>query len=113
MRQFRRYCQALGGLDPSRKETRNLYRSPSSTSAGNGSWSAPEGGEARLGTKKVQGFRVKGSEAVLETSKDTLAARWVVNCARCIAIGWQNKYCLLFALSSRFSGIGRKYLART
>jgi L-2-hydroxyglutarate oxidase len=39
-----------------------------------------QGGELRLGTR-VQGFRVNGSERVLETSKDTLAARWVVNCA--------------------------------
>jgi L-2-hydroxyglutarate oxidase len=39
-----------------------------------------QGGELRLGTR-VQGFRVNGSEGVLETSKDTLAARWVVNCA--------------------------------
>jgi L-2-hydroxyglutarate oxidase len=39
-----------------------------------------QGGELRLGTK-VQGFRVDGSWGVLETSKDTLTARWVVNCA--------------------------------
>jgi L-2-hydroxyglutarate oxidase len=38
------------------------------------------GGEVRLRTR-VQGFHVSDSEAVLETSKDTLAARWVVNCA--------------------------------
>jgi L-2-hydroxyglutarate oxidase len=38
------------------------------------------GGELRLGTR-VQGFHFKASEAVLETSKDTLAARWVINCA--------------------------------
>ena len=39
-----------------------------------------QGGELRLGTR-VQGFRMEGSEAVLETSKDTLTARWVINCA--------------------------------
>ena len=38
------------------------------------------GGETRLGTK-VQGLRVQGSEAVLETSRGTFAARWIVNCA--------------------------------
>jgi L-2-hydroxyglutarate oxidase len=38
------------------------------------------GGETLLGTR-VQGFRAHGGEAVLETSRDTLAARWVVNCA--------------------------------
>lgn len=38
------------------------------------------GGELRLGTK-VHGLRVYGSEAVLETSKGSLAARWVINCA--------------------------------
>jgi L-2-hydroxyglutarate oxidase len=40
---------------------------------------ASRGGQTRLGTR-VQGFRVHGSEAVLETSKGTLAAHWVVNC---------------------------------
>jgi L-2-hydroxyglutarate oxidase len=39
-----------------------------------------QGGELRLDTK-VLGFRVNGSEGILETSKDTLAARWVINCA--------------------------------
>jgi L-2-hydroxyglutarate oxidase len=39
-----------------------------------------KGGELRLGTK-VQGFRVDGNGGVLETSKGTLAARWVINCA--------------------------------
>jgi (S)-2-hydroxyglutarate dehydrogenase len=38
------------------------------------------GGELRLGTR-VQGFRAEGSGGVLETSKDTFAARWVINCA--------------------------------
>jgi (S)-2-hydroxyglutarate dehydrogenase len=38
------------------------------------------GGELRLGTK-VQGFHGSGSEVVLETSKDTLTARWIINCA--------------------------------
>jgi L-2-hydroxyglutarate oxidase len=38
------------------------------------------GGELRLGTK-VQGFRMDGHDAVLETSKGTLAGRWIVNCA--------------------------------
>jgi L-2-hydroxyglutarate oxidase len=38
------------------------------------------GGETRLGTR-VQALRAQGREAVLETSKETLAARWVVNCA--------------------------------
>jgi L-2-hydroxyglutarate oxidase len=37
-------------------------------------------GELRLQTK-VQGLHVIGREAVLETSRGTLAARWVVNCA--------------------------------
>lgn len=39
-----------------------------------------QGGELRLGTK-VHGIQTKGSVTVLETSKDTLATRWVVNCA--------------------------------
>ncbi len=39
-----------------------------------------QGGELRLGTR-VQGFQVKGSEGVLETSKDTFAARCIINCA--------------------------------
>jgi (S)-2-hydroxyglutarate dehydrogenase len=39
-----------------------------------------QGGDLRLGTK-VQGFRADGGETVLETSKDTLAARWIINCA--------------------------------
>lgn len=38
------------------------------------------GGEPRLATR-VLGLRAKDSEAVLETSKGTLAARWIVNCA--------------------------------
>jgi L-2-hydroxyglutarate oxidase len=38
------------------------------------------GGETRLRTR-VQAFRAQGSEAVLETSRDTVAARWVINCA--------------------------------
>jgi L-2-hydroxyglutarate oxidase len=38
------------------------------------------GGELRLGTR-VQGFHVSDSEAVLETSRGTLVARWAVNCA--------------------------------
>ncbi|MBW0000510.1 MAG: L-2-hydroxyglutarate oxidase [Verrucomicrobia bacterium] len=39
-----------------------------------------QGGELRLATN-VHGLRVSGSEAVLETSKGDLAARWVINCA--------------------------------
>jgi L-2-hydroxyglutarate oxidase len=39
-----------------------------------------QGGELRLGTK-VQGFRVDGNGGILETSKDSLAASWIVNCA--------------------------------
>jgi L-2-hydroxyglutarate oxidase len=39
-----------------------------------------QGGELRLGTK-VQGFNMSGSEAVVQTSRGTLAARWVINCA--------------------------------
>jgi (S)-2-hydroxyglutarate dehydrogenase len=38
------------------------------------------GGELRLGTK-VQGFHVNGREVILETSKGTLSARRVINCA--------------------------------
>jgi (S)-2-hydroxyglutarate dehydrogenase len=38
------------------------------------------GGELRLRTK-VQGLHVCGREALLETSRGTFAARWVVNCA--------------------------------
>ena len=30
---------------------------------------------------EFRAFRVKGSEGVLETSKGTLAVRWVINCA--------------------------------
>jgi L-2-hydroxyglutarate oxidase len=41
---------------------------------------ATRGGELRLGTK-VQGIREVGGEAVLETSKDPLTARWIINCA--------------------------------
>jgi (S)-2-hydroxyglutarate dehydrogenase len=39
-----------------------------------------QGGELRLGTK-VQSVRENGSEVVLETSKDALSARWIINCA--------------------------------
>jgi L-2-hydroxyglutarate oxidase len=39
-----------------------------------------QGGELRLGTR-VQAFRANSSGAVLETSKDVFAARWVINCA--------------------------------
>jgi L-2-hydroxyglutarate oxidase len=38
------------------------------------------GGELRLGTR-VLGFGTSDTGTVLETSKDTMAARWVVNCA--------------------------------
>jgi (S)-2-hydroxyglutarate dehydrogenase len=38
------------------------------------------GAQLQLGTK-VHSIRAKGSEAVLETSKDALAARWIINCA--------------------------------
>jgi L-2-hydroxyglutarate oxidase len=38
------------------------------------------GGELRLGAK-VHGIRTQGSEAILETSKDTLTSRWIINCA--------------------------------
>jgi L-2-hydroxyglutarate oxidase len=41
---------------------------------------AVKGGKLLLGTK-VLGFQAKCSEGVLETSKDALAARWIVNCA--------------------------------
>lgn len=41
---------------------------------------ANQGGDLRLGTK-VQGFQQDGNGAVLRTTKDTLAARWVINCA--------------------------------
>jgi (S)-2-hydroxyglutarate dehydrogenase len=37
------------------------------------------GGELRLGTK-VLGFHAKYGEGILETSVDTLAARWIINC---------------------------------
>jgi L-2-hydroxyglutarate oxidase len=37
------------------------------------------GGELRLRTKVV-GFQANGSNGVLETSKGTLAARWIINC---------------------------------
>jgi (S)-2-hydroxyglutarate dehydrogenase len=37
-------------------------------------------GELRLGTK-VLGFRANGSKLLLETSKEPLSARWVINCA--------------------------------
>jgi L-2-hydroxyglutarate oxidase len=39
-----------------------------------------KGGELRLRTR-VQGFQATVNEGVLETSNDTFAARWVVNCA--------------------------------
>ncbi len=38
------------------------------------------GGELRLATK-VEGFQASNGEGILETSKDTLAARWIINCA--------------------------------
>jgi (S)-2-hydroxyglutarate dehydrogenase len=41
---------------------------------------AAGGGELQLGTK-VQGFHLDGNGGVLETSKNTLTARWVINCA--------------------------------
>ena len=41
---------------------------------------AAEGGELRLRTKVV-GFRANGNNAVLETTKGTLSARRVINCA--------------------------------
>ena len=39
-----------------------------------------QGGELRLRTR-VHGFHVKGSQGIVETSKDIFAARWVINCA--------------------------------
>ena len=56
-----------------------------------------QGGDLRLGTK-VQGFRANGSAGVLETSKDTLSARWVVNCAGLAQrsrgqTGWRRSRC--------------------
>jgi len=39
-----------------------------------------QGGELRLGTR-VHGFHLNEKGGVLETSKGTLAARWVINCA--------------------------------
>jgi L-2-hydroxyglutarate oxidase len=39
-----------------------------------------KGGELRLSTKVLR-FRANGSERVLETSKGTVAARWIINCA--------------------------------
>lgn len=41
---------------------------------------AARGGELRLGTKLL-GFRTEGSKVLLETSKDLLSARRVINCA--------------------------------
>src|SRR5271165_759897 len=41
---------------------------------------AARGGELWLGTK-VLGVRAMGSKVLLETSKDTLSTRWVINCA--------------------------------
>jgi L-2-hydroxyglutarate oxidase len=41
---------------------------------------ANRGGELRLGTK-VLGFRPNGEKVHLETSKDPLSARWIINCA--------------------------------
>jgi L-2-hydroxyglutarate oxidase len=38
------------------------------------------GGELRLGAK-VERFQASNGEGVLETSKETLAARWIINCA--------------------------------
>jgi (S)-2-hydroxyglutarate dehydrogenase len=38
------------------------------------------GGELRLGTKVLQ-FRPDGQKLILETSKEPLSARWVINCA--------------------------------
>jgi (S)-2-hydroxyglutarate dehydrogenase len=38
------------------------------------------GSELRLGTK-VLGLQTTGGEVVLTTSKDTLTARWIINCA--------------------------------
>jgi len=39
-----------------------------------------QGGDLRLGAK-ILGFHGDAAGAVLETSHDTLAARWVINCA--------------------------------
>jgi L-2-hydroxyglutarate oxidase len=41
---------------------------------------ATRGGELRLGTK-VLGFHANGDKVLLETSKDPLSTRWVINCA--------------------------------
>jgi (S)-2-hydroxyglutarate dehydrogenase len=41
---------------------------------------AAKGGDLRLGVR-VQAIRAEGSGAIVETSKDTLATRWVINCA--------------------------------
>ena len=38
------------------------------------------GAELRLGTR-VAGFHANGSKGILETSKGSLAGRWVINCA--------------------------------
>jgi L-2-hydroxyglutarate oxidase len=38
------------------------------------------GGELHLNTKVI-GFRTERGEGVLETSKDTFAARWIINCS--------------------------------
>jgi L-2-hydroxyglutarate oxidase len=38
------------------------------------------GGELRLGTKVLR-FRADGQKLILETSKEPLSARWVINCA--------------------------------
>jgi L-2-hydroxyglutarate oxidase len=39
-----------------------------------------QGGELRLGTR-VLGVRTSGKNVLLETSKDPLSARWIINCA--------------------------------
>jgi (S)-2-hydroxyglutarate dehydrogenase len=39
-----------------------------------------QGGELRLGTK-VHGFHLNRSLGIVETSQETFAARWVINCA--------------------------------
>jgi (S)-2-hydroxyglutarate dehydrogenase len=41
---------------------------------------ASQGGELRRETE-VRAFHPSGNEGLLETSKDTLAARWIINCA--------------------------------
>jgi (S)-2-hydroxyglutarate dehydrogenase len=41
---------------------------------------ATRGGELCLNTK-VHGLRGSGNEAVIETSRGTIAARWIINCA--------------------------------